>query len=338
MRILVTGGCGFIGSNFIIKQIHETKNIIGNLDLLTYAGNLDNLVDIENDQRYTFYEGDITNNELVLKVIEDFEPDVLINFAAESHVDRSINNPLRFIKTNVLGTAVLLKNSNTYFVNKNSKNKFSFKFLHISTDEVFGSLGDSGFFDENSLYRPNSPYSASKAGSDHLVRSWYHTYKFPTIVTNCSNNFGPYQFPEKLIPLMITNCIEEKKLPIYGDGLNVRDWLFVNDHCNALNAILNNGNIGETYNIGGNNEIRNIDLALIICNMLDKALPRKNDRQYSELITHVQDRPGHDYRYAIDSTKINNELNWTPNETFESGIRKTIDWYLSNQKWWKNLK
>lgn len=334
-RILVTGGCGFIGSNFIIKQLAETDNVIGNIDALTYAGNIENLKNIESDNRnrYSFFKGDITCKKFIEETVDHFKPEALIHFAAESHVDRSIHGPMRFVETNVFGTTVLLETCYKYLRNNSDSD---FRFIHVSTDEVFGSLDNTGFFHENSPYKPNSPYAASKAASDHLARAWYHTYNFPVIITNCSNNFGPYQFPEKMIPLMITNCINEKDLPVYGKGLNVRDWLYVDDHCDALNAILVNGKIGDTYNIGGNNEIKNIDLVNKICLVLDRLLPRKRGKRYSDLITFVEDRAGHDYRYAIDSSKITQDLNWVPKESFETGIEKTINWYLSNEKWWKN--
>jgi dTDP-glucose 4,6-dehydratase len=339
MKILVTGGCGFIGSNFVLQQINTTQNTILNLDKLTYAGNLNNLSDVENDPRYTFVQGDICNAELISSTISDFHPDAIVHFAAESHVDRSIDGPMTFVTTNVIGTAVLLGASLEYWQGRRKKEAgSSFRFLHVSTDEVFGSLGDDGFFTETTPYDPSSPYSASKAGSDHLVRAWTRTYGFPALITNCSNNYGPYQFPEKLIPLMITNCIDEKPLPIYGEGLNIRDWLFVEDHYDAIYSVLRNGTIGETYNIGGNNEISNIDIVNTICSILDELKPRSGGKSYNNLITFVTDRPGHDFRYAIDATKINNKLGWSPKETFASGIRKTIQWYLDNESWWRKIQ
>jgi dTDP-glucose 4,6-dehydratase len=334
MKILVTGGCGFIGSNFILNRVNNNNTII-NLDKLTYAGNSNNLSSLENNSLYDFINGDICNYELVINILEKYKPDCIVHFAAESHVDRSIDNPMQFINTNLLGTATLLNAANNYFFKKEKNN---FRFIHISTDEVFGSLGSEGFFTESTPYDPSSPYSATKAGSDHLVRAWNRTFGLPTIISNCSNNYGPYQFPEKLIPLMIANCIDEKPLPIYGNGKNIRDWLYVNDHCNAINKIIDSGVIGETYNIGGNNEIANIDIVKIICNILDKIRPSKNIKSYSELITFVSDRPGHDFRYAIDSTKIINELKWNPTETFNSGIQKTIEWYVNNESWWRNIQ
>jgi dTDP-glucose 4,6-dehydratase len=339
MKILVTGGCGFIGSNFIIKQIQTTENKILNLDKLTYAGNIENLKSIDEHPNYQFVEGDICNEQLVSENLFDFDPDAIVHFAAESHVDRSIDGPMDFVNTNVVGTATLLNSTKNYLQVQDYPSKFNkFRFLHVSTDEVFGSLGDEGFFTETSPYDPSSPYSASKASSDHLVRAWHRTFKFPTLITNCSNNYGPFQFPEKLIPLMIANCVDEKPLPVYGEGLNVRDWLFVEDHCDAIYSALQNGAIGETYNIGGNNEIKNIDIVNAICSTLDKLKPRSNGSSYSELINYVTDRPGHDFRYAIDASKISKDLGWSPEETFETGIRKTIQWYLDNENWWRNIQ
>ena len=334
MKIFVTGGAGFIGTNYILNQIQGTNNIILNFDKLTYAGNRANLDKIKNHPNYKFVQGDICNHESLKNSIDSFRPDAIIHFAAESHVDRSIDNPIDFINTNIIGTANLLDIALSYWNHKNN----NFRFLHISTDEVYGSLGENGKFLENTCYDPSSPYSASKAGSDHLVRSWYRTYGLPTLITNCSNNYGPYQFPEKLIPLMIANSIDEKPLPIYGEGLNIRDWLYVTDHCSALSAVLNKGEIGETYNIGGNNEIKNIDIVKTICKILDKLKPRKSSKSYSELITFVPDRPGHDFRYAIDASKINKKLEWFPKENFVSGIEKTVRWYLNNEKWWRSIQ
>ena len=336
-KILVTGGAGFIGGNFILKQMLNTDNEILNYDNLTYAGNLNTLKNIQHDKRYHFIKGDIVNVDLLWKTISEFMPDFIVNFAAESHVDRSIDGPMDFIKTNILGTAVLLESSKKY-LSINLKLQKSFKFLHVSTDEVYGSLGNDGHFVEGSPYDPSSPYSASKASSDHLVRAWYKTYNVPTLITNCSNNYGPYQFPEKLIPLMILNCLSEKKLPLYGDGKNIRDWLFVEDHCDAIYSVLKNGDPGDTFNIGGENEIQNIYIVETICKIMDELKPRIDGGKYSELIIHVKDRPGHDFRYAIDSSKIKEQLNWQPKESFESGIRKTIKWYLDNEKWWKTIQ
>jgi len=313
----------------------STQHKILNLDKLTYAGNLDSLKSIANHTNYQFIHGDICNIKTLSDIFANFKPDCVINFAAESHVDRSIDDPMDFIKTNILGTGLLLDLSKRYL--KKSQHK-SFRFIHISTDEVFGSLGKNGLFKETTPYDPSSPYSASKASSDHLARAWHKTYDFPIIVTNCSNNYGPFQFPEKLIPLMIANCFDEKPLPVYGNGQNIRDWLFVEDHCTAIYNVLLKGKIGETYNIGGNNELKNIDIVKTICSQLNKLKPRKKGKPYEELITFVEDRPGHDFRYAIDSTKIKNDLGWVPSETFDSGIYKTINWYLENESWWRRIQ
>tara|TARA_Y100001935_G_scaffold255364_1_gene267971 strand:+ start:4524 stop:5567 length:1044 start_codon:yes stop_codon:yes gene_type:complete len=333
MKIFTTGGCGFIGSNFIIDQIMNRNNIIFNYDKLTYAGNIDNLSTVNTSNNYTFYKGDICDYEVLKAKIFDFKPDFIVHFAAESHVDRSIDNPLKFVDTNIVGTVNLLDISTNYY-----QDFKSFCFLHVSTDEVYGSLGKSGLFTENSPYKPNSPYSASKASSDFLVRSWNKTYKLPIIITNCSNNFGPYQFPEKLIPLIIANCLDEKPLPIYGDGKNIRDWLYVNDHCDALEMVMENGQIGHSYNIGGSNEISNEDIVRKICSLLDNLKPRNNKLKYSELITFVDDRPGHDFRYAIDSSKIREEVGWRPKQKFESSLELTVKWYLENESWWKKIQ
>ncbi len=335
MKLLVTGGSGFIGTNFVLQEIAKDKNMVINLDKLTYAGNPDNLLSIENHPNYTFINGDISDNNLLNTIFFEYEPDAIIHFAAESHVDRSIDGPMDFIQTNIVGTANLLESAMSYW--KGSE-KASFKFLHVSTDEVYGSLNDSGFFTEKTSYDPSSPYSASKASSDHLVRAWHKTYGLPTLITNCSNNYGPFQFPEKLIPLMIANCLDEKPLPVYGKGLNIRDWLFVSDHCDAIVNVLNKGIIGETYNIGGNNEIKNIDIVNQICSTLDNIKPRSNGKSYSKLISYVEDRPGHDFRYAIDASKIKNNLGWEPKENFETGINKTINWYLKNESWWRKIQ
>tara|TARA_B110000444_G_C18818778_1_gene586587 strand:+ start:912 stop:1961 length:1050 start_codon:yes stop_codon:yes gene_type:complete len=334
-NILITGGCGFIGSNFIRYMVNNNKNVhIINLDKLTYAGNKKNLVGLNNDS-YTLIEGDICDSLLVKSIINDYKVDSLINFAAESHVDRSISNPTNFLRTNVMGTLNLLVQAKEYL---KSYRRSSFKFIQISTDEVYGSLGDNGCFDENTPYDPRSPYSASKASSDHLVRSWFHTYKLPTIITNCSNNYGPYQFPEKLIPLMIINCFKKKKLPIYGSGINIRDWLHVDDHCSAINTVLLKGNPGETYCIGGDAEKTTINIVNIICDIMDKFKPLSDQGEhYSSLISYVEDRPGHDHRYAIDFKKINSNLGWEPQISFERGIEDTIKWYLNNQSWWEDI-
>ena len=334
MKILVTGGCGFIGSNFILKNINndEIDEII-NIDKITYAGNHNNLISIFDNNKYSFYKIDICDVEKISKILIEHNPDFIVNFAAESHVDRSIDNPLKFVKTNVLGTVNLLNASLEVF-----KKNQSFRFLHVSTDEVFGSLGSKGYFTEKTPYDPSSPYSASKAGSDNFVKAWYKTFGLPVLITNCSNNYGPLQFPEKLIPLIIANCIDEKPLPVYGKGINIRDWLYVDDHCEAILKVLENGIVGETYNIGGNNEIKNIDIVFKICSILDELRPRKNKSPYNELIKFVDDRPGHDLRYAVDSSKISDELKWRPKESFESGILKTIKWYLENESWWRSIQ
>ena len=336
---IVTGGSGFIGSNFIRFMLNEgyAEKII-NLDKLTYAGNPKNLSDFQQDERYVFVQGDICNQDIVKELFLIHRPNVVVNFAAESHVDRSIDGPGDFIKTNISGTFTLLQESLRYFQTLENENQELFRFHHVSTDEVFGSLNDNGFFTEETPYDPSSPYSASKAASDHLVRAWQRTFGLPIIISNCSNNYGPYQFPEKLIPLMILNCLAEESLPVYGTGENVRDWLYVDDHCEAIHTIIENGKIGETYNVGGNNEIMNIDIVKTICNILDEIKPSTHLKSYMELITFVTDRPGHDFRYAIDSSKLKNELNWQPKETFESGIKKTINWYLENQSWWQDIQ
>ena len=337
MRILVTGGCGFIGSNFIINRLKSNEDdIILNYDLLTYSGNSNNLIRFDSNSNYSFVKGDICDSFLLSSTFNMFEPDIVIHFAAETHVDRSIDSPINFLNTNVFGTATILKESLKYL--NTNKNKFTtFKFIHISTDEVFGSLPEIGSFNENCKFYPNSPYAASKASSDHFVRAWNKTYNLPTIITNCSNNYGPFQFPEKLIPLIIANCIDQKPLPIYGKGDNIRDWLFVNDHCEALSSIIDKGQIGHNYNIGGNNEIKNIEIVKKICTVLDNLRPRSSG-SYQDLIAFVKDRPGHDFRYAVDSSKISSELNWSPKESFESGILKTIQWYLDNEHWWRKIQ
>tara|TARA_B100000212_G_C27320297_1_gene509811 strand:+ start:85 stop:1131 length:1047 start_codon:yes stop_codon:yes gene_type:complete len=332
--ILVTGGCGFIGSNFIqyTLQKYSQLNII-NLDKLTYAGRMINLSSVPKE-RYLFIKGDICNKDLVDSLFKKYQFQSVIHFAAESHVDRSIDGPEKFVNTNILGTLNLLEHSRKYF--RKSKNN-NFRFLHISTDEVFGTLGDSGKFNEGTPYDPSSPYSASKAGSDHLVRAWNKTYALPTLITNCSNNYGPYQFPEKLIPLMIINAINGNPLPVYGAGKNIRDWLYVLDHCEAIFTVLDKGKVGQTYNIGGGNEIKNLEVVEMICHFLDKLLPQKKSESYANLINFVEDRPGHDFRYAIDSTKINLKLGWYPKESFESGLEKTIKWYIKNEDWWSSI-
>ena len=329
--MLVTGGCGFIGSNFIKKILQKDSSIyIINLDKLTYAGNLMNLSSISN-KRYTLVKGDICDKRLVESLFNKYNFQSVVHFAAESHVDRSIDGPSDFIQTNIVGTLNLLEYSKKFYLKSKNKN---FKFLHVSTDEVYGSLGISGKFLENSPYAPSSPYSASKAGSDHLVRAWNKTYDLPVLITNCSNNYGPYQFPEKLIPLMIINALNNKSLPVYGKGDNVRDWLYVLDHCDAIYTVLERGEIGQTYNVGGNNEIKNIDVIEAICDILDHLIPKGNSESYKKLIHFVQDRPGHDFRYAIDASKLNSKLGWFPKESFESGLEKTIRWYINNKNWW----
>ena len=338
MKIFITGGYGFIGSNFIINQINNSNNEILNFDNLSYAANIKNLTSIEKSKRYTFFKGSICNINSIEKSFKKFKPNVIIHFAAESHVDRSINDPFKFLNTNIIGTTNLLKVSLDYYKSLEKEFKQKFKFLHISTDEVFGSLGNKGYFDEDSPFLPNSPYSASKASSNHMVRAWNHTYGLPTLITNCSNNYGPYQFPEKLIPLVIANCVDEKSLPIYGDGLNIRDWLFVDDHCKAIEKVLFEGSLGETYNIGCNNEINNIEIVKTICKIMDKLKPREGSKKYSSLIKYVEDRPGHDFRYAINNSKIKKKLGWEPIESFDSGIKKTIRWYLDNEDWWREIQ
>lgn len=331
--ILVTGGAGFIGSNFIHFILRNPDVCIINLDKLTYAGNLDSLKNIEHDSRYTFIRGDICDSDLVDDIFTQYHPDSVVHFAAESHVDRSIDGPGEFIRTNIQGTFTLLEGARKYWQALNEGKQNKFRFLHISTDEVYGSLGDTGFFTEETPYAPNSPYSASKASSDHLVRAYYHTYGLPVLMTNCSNNYGPYQFPEKLIPLMILNALEGKSLPIYGNGQNVRDWLYVEDHCQAIFKVLKQGKPGDKYNIGGHNEKKNLDIVHILCSILDEKQPRSDGKSYREQITYVKDRPGHDMRYAIDASKIQKELGWVPAETFETGIVKTVEWYLHNSEW-----
>lgn len=331
--ILVTGGAGFIGGNFVLRQIKNGAKSIINLDALTYAGNLDTLDEIEDDPRHHFVLGSIGDSALVDYLLQKHRPAAIINFAAESHVDRSIDSPEAFIQTNILGTFYLLESARKYWRTLEGQEKEDFRFLHVSTDEVYGSLGPNGKFTETTSYQPNSPYSASKASSDHLVRSYFHTYGLPVLTTNCSNNYGPYQFPEKLIPLIIHNALAGKPLPIYGNGLNIRDWLYVGDHCAAIARVLEAGTPGEVYNVGGNNEKTNIEVVHTLCDLLDSLKPRTDGKSYRDQITFVTDRPGHDARYAIDASKIKNTLNWEPQETFETGLRKTVTWYLEHAEW-----
>lgn len=336
MKIIVTGGAGFIGSALIRHLIKNSQHQVCNLDKLTYAGCLESLKDIENSERYTFVRADICDYTAVKNLFESFKPDAIMHLAAESHVDRSIDGPMEFINTNIVGTANLLNCTMEYWNQLNEEAKKEFRFQLISTDEVYGSLGDEGLFTEITPYDPRSPYSASKAASDHLVRAWFHTYGLPVLISNCSNNYGPYHFPEKLIPLIILNALDGKQLPIYGKGDNVRDWLYVEDHARALHLVLENGVIGETYNVGGNNERTNLEVVETICDILDELVPKTE--KYSEQITFVADRPGHDKRYAIDATKLYSQLGWSAQEDFDTGIRKTIKWYLENQWWWQPIR
>lgn len=338
--IFVTGGAGFIGSALVRFLINETEHTVVNFDKLTYAGNLESLASVEQNERYHFVKGDICDREIVSATFAKFQPDFIMHLAAESHVDRSIDGPGEFIQTNVVGTYELLEAARAYYASLNDEKKTVFRFHHISTDEVYGDLGETGLFTEKTPYEPSSPYSASKAASDHLVRAWNRTFQLPVVLTNCSNNYGPYHFPEKLIPLIILNALEGKKLPVYGDGKQVRDWLFVEDHARALYKVVSEGKLGETYNIGGFNEKQNIEVVTTICNHLNDLIAEKPAGldDFKELITFVQDRPGHDLRYAIDASKINKELGWQPLETFESGILKTIKWYLANSQWCQNVQ
>jgi dTDP-glucose 4,6-dehydratase len=332
--ILVTGGSGFIGSNFVLQWLaSESSNII-NLDKLTYAGNPANLAEISHDKRYRFLQGDICDRELIAELLVTHRPRAIVHFAAESHVDRSIHGPDDFVRTNVNGTFSLLEEARAYWSGLEESDRGEFRFLHVSTDEVYGSLGaDDPAFTEETQYAPNSPYSASKAASDHLVRAYFHTYGLPALTTNCSNNYGPFQFPEKLIPLVILHAISGKAIPVYGDGKNVRDWLYVGDHCEAIRTVLARGKVGQTYNIGGQNELRNLDVVETICSTLDELRPDDAVVPHKSLIKFVSDRPGHDRRYAMNTAKIESELGWKPRETFASGIRKTVQWYLANQGW-----
>jgi len=340
-KILITGGAGFIGSSVIRHTINNTIHSIVNVDKLTYAGNLESLESIEHNERYTFEQVDICNANEIKRVFNDHQPDIVIHLAAESHVDRSIDNPDEFIQTNIVGTYTLLEEARKYWSNLKGNQKDNFRFHHVSTDEVYGDLEETdALFTEDSPYAPSSPYSAAKASSDHLVRAWQRTFKIPTLITNCSNNYGPYQFPEKLIPLIISNALEGKELPIYGNGKQIRDWLYVDDHARALLHVALTGKVSETYNIGGHNELKNIEVVKTVCSILDELLPSKLNGidKYEQLITYVTDRAGHDVRYAIDATKIANQLNWRPDETFETGIKKTVRWYLYNQTWCNHIK
>lgn len=337
MRILVTGGCGFIGANLVRYLINETDHHVINLDKLTYAGNPHSLNDVADSDRYEFVQADIADPARIREIFESIDPDAVAHLAAESHVDRSIDGPSEFIQTNVVGTFNLLDSALAHYKQLDENRKKSFRFLHVSTDEVYGSLGDTGMFSETTAYDPHSPYSATKAASDHLARAWKTTYGLPVLVTNCSNNYGPYQFPEKLLPVMIIKCMNEEPLPVYGKGLNVRDWLYVEDHVRALFTVLETGVPGETYNIGGNSERRNIDLVNALCEIMDELHPRKSGGKHADLITYVTDRPGHDFRYAIDSSKIQNELNWSPQHSLEVCLRETVQWYLNNKDWWQNI-
>lgn len=330
--LLVTGGAGFIGANFVLQAVGDGMRVI-NLDKLTYAGNPDTLSSLKDNPLHVFVQGDIGDRELVAGLLATHQPDAVINFAAESHVDRSIDGPAEFVQTNVVGTLALLESTRNYWRGLGDEMREAFRFLHVSTDEVYGSLGAEGSFTEQTAYAPNSPYSASKAASDHLVRAFHHTYGLPTLTTNCSNNYGPYQFPEKLIPLIIQKALAGEPLPVYGDGLNIRDWLYVGDHCSAIRCVLDSGRVGETYNVGGNAEQENIAVVKVICRLLDDVHPLDSSLPRESLITYVKDRPGHDRRYAIDSSKLQSELGWKPSQTFETGIRQTVDWYLSNQAW-----
>ncbi len=340
-RILVTGGAGFIGSAVVRHIIADTNNSVVVVDKLTYAGNLESLTPIADNERYSFEQVDICNRNELDRVFAQYQPDYVMHLAAESHVDRSIDGPADFIETNIVGTYTMLEAARQYWNGLDASRKDAFRFHHISTDEVYGDLhGTDDFFTETTPYAPSSPYSASKASSDHLVRAWLRTYGFPTIVTNCSNNYGPYHFPEKLIPLIILNALAGKPLPVYGNGAQIRDWLYVEDHARALYLVVTEGAIGETYNIGGHNERKNIDVVKTVCALLEELVPSKPEgvEHYADLITYVTDRPGHDMRYAIDAAKIERELGWRPQETFESGIRKTVQWYLANESWWKRVQ
>ena len=338
MRLIVTGGAGFIGSAVIRSLLTTTDTVILNIDKLTYAGNLDSLAMVAKNPRYYFASVDISDAAALQPLFEEFQPQAIMHLAAESHVDRSIDGPAEFIQTNIVGTYTLLEVTRRYWQNLTSQAQLQFRFHHVSTDEVYGSLGKTGLFTETTAYQPNSPYSASKAASDHLVRAWHHTYHLPVVTSNCSNNYGPYQFPEKLIPLIILNALEGKPLPVYGQGDNIRDWLYVDDHARALALVLTQGQIGETYNIGGQNEQTNLAVVHQLCQILDNQLPHSPYRPHQQLITFVTDRPGHDLRYAIDATKIEHTLGWQPQETLATGLDKTVQWYLDNRDWWQRIR
>lgn len=337
MKILITGGAGFIGSNLVRLLVTTTEHTVLNVDKLTYAGNRHSLDDLAEHPRYQFSQTDICDTAAVTTLFSDFQPDWVMHLAAESHVDRSIDGPGEFIQTNIVGTFTLLQAARAHYEALTGKTRDQFRFLHVSTDEVYGSLGETGLFSEETPYDPHSPYSASKASSDHLARAWADTYKLPVLVTNCSNNYGPYQFPEKLIPVVILKALRGDPIPVYGKGENIRDWLYVGDHAEALHTVIAKGKIGETYNIGGNNERQNIDLVRLLCSLLDELKPREDGKAYAEQISFVTDRPGHDLRYAIDATKIKRELGWEPKQDHTSGFKKTVQWYLDNQPWWQAI-
>jgi len=337
IKILVTGGCGFIGSNLIRMLIEKTDHAVLNMDALTYAGNKESLRDIDRHERYSFSQTNLCDAQSVTETVCAFRPDWIMHLAAESHVDRSIDGPSQFIETNIVGTFNLLQAARHHYDKLDSSGRESFRFLHVSTDEVYGSLGPEGLFTEATPYDPRSPYSASKAASDHMARAWHHTYGLPVLITNCSNNYGPYQFPEKLIPVVILRALRSESIPVYGNGENIRDWLYVGDHVEALYQVISGGRIGHTYNIGGNNECRNIDLVNIICRILDEMKPRQDGKSYASQITFVEDRPGHDMRYAIDATKIRGEIGWTPKHDSETGFRSTVQWYLENEQWTRRI-
>lgn len=337
-NIIVTGGAGFIGSALVRDLLTKTDARVLNIDKLTYAGNLNSLTEVSDSENYSFLNIDICDEEQLERAFDDFQPIGIIHLAAESHVDRSIDDPAAFIKTNILGTFTLLSVATKYWRTQLNSDDGKFRFLHVSTDEVFGALGNTGYFTENTPYDPRSPYSASKASSDHLVRAWYHTHKLPTVITNCSNNYGPFQFPEKLIPLVILKALAGELIPVYGDGLNVRDWLHVEDHVRALQLVFGNGRVGETYCVGGGAERTNLDVVHAICDQLDRLKPMHNGLSYRTKIAFVSDRPGHDFRYAIDPSKITQELGWQPHESFVSGIESTVKWYIENEHWWLSIK